>query len=301
MRTVKQVSELTGISVRMLHHYDKIGLLKPSRVTDSGYRLYDEEALEILQRILFFRELDLPLKSIKGILSSPQFDKMSALRNQRELLVLKRDRLNGLISLIEKTLSGGNEMSFKEFDLSEYYHVLDRFRTEHEDQVIEYFGDAGEFEKMLESVKSHGQAVAEMAVKEFGSIENYTRAMKKNLENLPEIMDGFQTIKEHLSDYTAKTEALTRKLTSDLSKDPCSGEIQEIVGEMDRWVKETQKAAHMEMPRNYWGILSESYMSNPGIMEVNDKKYGPGASVFMGRALRYFIENNKENNKQEST
>ena len=62
MRTVKQVSDLTGISVRMLHHYDKIGLLKPTKLTDAGYRLYDDEALEILQQILFFKELDLPLK-----------------------------------------------------------------------------------------------------------------------------------------------------------------------------------------------------------------------------------------------
>lgn len=293
MRTVKQVSELTGISVRMLHHYDKIGLLKPSRVKDSGYRLYDEEALEILQRILFFKELDLPLKSIKEILSSPQFDKMSVLRNQKELLVLKRDRLNGLIDLIEKTLSGGNEMSFKEFDMSEYYNVLDKFKTEHEDQVIKYYGDVSEFEKIIDHVKSNGSAVAEMAVKEFGSIENYTRAIKKNLENLPEIMDGFQTIKDNLSDYTAKTEALTKRLTSDLSKDPCSGEIQEVVREMDRWVKETQKTVHMETPRNYWGVLSESYLSNPKIMEMNDKKYGVGATKFMGLALKFFNENSK--------
>ncbi|MPM40362.1 hypothetical protein SDC9_87002 [bioreactor metagenome] len=293
MRTVKQVSELTGISVRMLHHYDKIGLLKPSRVTDSGYRLYDEEALETLQRILFFKELDLPLKSIKGILSSPEFDKMNALRSQKELLVLKRDRLNGLIDLIERTLDGGNEMSFKEFDMSEYYNVLDRFKTEHEDQVIKYFGDVSEFEKMMEHVKSKGSAVAEMAAKEYGSIEKYTHAMKKNLENLPEIMDGFQTIKENLSQYTAKTQALTKKLTSDLSRDPCSGEIQEIVVEMDRSVKETQKIVHMEMPQNYWGVLSESYLSNSKIMEVNDKKYGAGASEFMGLAFKFFSENSK--------
>jgi DNA-binding transcriptional MerR regulator len=67
MKTIKQVSDLTGISVRMLHYYDKIGLLKPSNFTDAGYRLYDDEALETLQQILFFKELDIPLKEVKEI------------------------------------------------------------------------------------------------------------------------------------------------------------------------------------------------------------------------------------------
>ena len=69
MKTIKQVSDLTGISVRMLHYYDKIGLLKPSKFTEAGYRLYDDEALEILQQILFFKELDIPLKEVKEIIN----------------------------------------------------------------------------------------------------------------------------------------------------------------------------------------------------------------------------------------
>ncbi len=71
MKTVKQVSKQTGISVRTLHYYDEIGLLKPTTVTEAGYRLYDDKALEILQQILFFREFDLPLKEIKAILETP--------------------------------------------------------------------------------------------------------------------------------------------------------------------------------------------------------------------------------------
>jgi len=75
MKTVKQVSELTGISVRTLHYYDEIGLFRPSEVTESGYRLYDEDALETLQQILFFKELDFSLKDIKWIMTSPNYDK----------------------------------------------------------------------------------------------------------------------------------------------------------------------------------------------------------------------------------
>lgn len=101
MRTVKQVSDLTKISVRMLHHYDKIGLLKPTKLTQAGYRLYDDEALETLQQILFFKELDFQLNEIKDIITNPNFDKMKALENHKKLIILKRDRLNGLIELIK--------------------------------------------------------------------------------------------------------------------------------------------------------------------------------------------------------
>lgn len=87
MRTVKQVSDLTGISVRALHYYDEIGLLKPSEITEAGYRLYDDEALKTLQQILFFKELDIPLKDVKEIMSSLYFDKMQALKNQKNAYV----------------------------------------------------------------------------------------------------------------------------------------------------------------------------------------------------------------------
>ena len=83
MRTVKQVSELTGISIRTLHYYDEIGLFKPSEVTESGYRLYDESALEVLQQILFFKELDFTLREIKVIMENPQFDKKAAFEKQK--------------------------------------------------------------------------------------------------------------------------------------------------------------------------------------------------------------------------
>ncbi|NLC19092.1 MAG: MerR family transcriptional regulator [Clostridiales bacterium] len=128
MRTVKQVSELTGISVRMLHYYDEIGLLKPSKVTDSGYRLYNDEALMLLQQIMFYKELEMPLKEVKKILYSSDYDKTRILENQKKLLILKRNRLNNLIELIDKTLRGKNEMSFKEFDMSEYYNALEEFK-----------------------------------------------------------------------------------------------------------------------------------------------------------------------------
>ena len=89
MRTVHEVSELVGVSIRTLQYYDKIGLFHPSEYTESGYRLYDDTDLERMQQILLFRELEFPLKDIKKIINNPDFDKFKALEQQIELLTLK--------------------------------------------------------------------------------------------------------------------------------------------------------------------------------------------------------------------
>lgn len=99
MMTVHEVSELTGVSVRALHHYDELGLLKPASVTEAGYRLYDESSLVRLQSILLFRELQFPLKDIGAILDSPTFDRNRALDQQIRLLELKKEHLENLIDL----------------------------------------------------------------------------------------------------------------------------------------------------------------------------------------------------------
>jgi DNA-binding transcriptional MerR regulator len=119
MKTVKEVSRLTGVSVRTLHHYDAIGLLKPTRITEAGYRLYDEEALKRLQTILFFRELEFPLKQIGEFLADPHLDYQVVLSDQIRLLELRRERLDKLISharQIQKT--GVIPMDFSAFDKS---------------------------------------------------------------------------------------------------------------------------------------------------------------------------------------
>lgn len=93
MRTTSQVAELTGISIRTLQYYDEMGLLKPSELTQSGYRLYNDEALQKLQQILFFRELGFKLKDIREILEKPDFDRIACFKKQKELLLLKRNFL----------------------------------------------------------------------------------------------------------------------------------------------------------------------------------------------------------------
>ena len=127
MKTVKEVSRLTGVSVRSLHHYDAIGLLKPTQVTQSGYRLYDDAALQRLQSILLFRELQFPLKEIREILDFPGFDAAQALEQQINLLEIKRSHLEQLIAharTIQQT--GVRNMDFSAFDTSE----MDRYTAE---------------------------------------------------------------------------------------------------------------------------------------------------------------------------
>ena len=119
MRTVHEVSELTGVSIRTLQYYDKVGLLRPAARSDAGYRLYDEGDLARLQQILLFRELEFSLKDIRGIIESPRFDRTRALQQQIKLLELKRDHIDGLIELAREMLSMGKKANgFEAFDTS---------------------------------------------------------------------------------------------------------------------------------------------------------------------------------------
>ena len=120
MRTVHEVSKLTGVSIRTLQYYDKIGLLHPAEYTQSGYRLYDDTALEKLQQILLFRELEFPLKDIKEIIESPDFDKGKALEQQIALLTLKKQHIENLIDLAHglKAMGVNHLMNFEPFDTS---------------------------------------------------------------------------------------------------------------------------------------------------------------------------------------
>ena len=124
MMTVNEVSKLTGVSIRTLQYYDRIGLLHPAGHTEAGYRLYDEAALETLQQILLFRELEFPLKDIKKIIGSPDFDRSKALGQQIELLELKKEHIENLIDLAKGIkLLGVRYLSFDAFDrkkLDEY-------------------------------------------------------------------------------------------------------------------------------------------------------------------------------------
>ena len=131
MMTVKEVSNLTGVSIRTLQYYDKIGLLYPAHRTQAGYRLYDDAALERLQQILLFRELEFSLEDIRKILKNPEFDREKALEQQITLLTLKKQHLEKLIALAEKIrTTGGNVMDFNAFDTQKIKEYAERAQKE---------------------------------------------------------------------------------------------------------------------------------------------------------------------------
>lgn len=292
MRTVKQISDLTGISVRMLHYYDEIGLLKPSAVTEAGYRLYDNEALVTLQQILFFKELDIPLKQVKEIMDGPHFDKMQALENQKKLLLIKRNRLNDLVELIDKTLKGENTMSFREFDMREYYNVLEAFKNENSDKVISQWGSIDKFDEIIETIKSKEAKLVNMALQEYGSIEKYTDAVKKNLNNSvvitkAEQIDEFK--KDFLYDNHPRLKELYKTLVADLIKDPSSKEIQQIASEITNIAKKDYEVFRADMGEDYWYTMVQLFLVFPMWIEEVDSKYGIGVSNYIGRALKVYL------------
>lgn len=164
MRTVNEISKITGVSVRTLHHYDAIGLLKPTKVTDAGYRLYDDTAISRLQSILLFRELQFPLKDIKAILDSPAFDADEALSQQIRLLELQYRHIGELISFAREIQKKGvKQMDFHIFDndeteqykeevkakwgqtqaYNEYTQKRDRDYNKISDQLMSLFSEIG--------------------------------------------------------------------------------------------------------------------------------------------------------------
>ena len=126
---INEFAKLTGVSVRTLHYYDEIGLLKPAFVDEqNGYRFYDENSLESMQEILFYRELDFELKSISEILSSPDYDKKKALAEQRKLLILKKERLERIIDALDGAKKG--KVTMTAFDNSDYETARKQYETE---------------------------------------------------------------------------------------------------------------------------------------------------------------------------
>ena len=173
MKTVKEVSNLTGVSIRTLHHYDKIGLLNPAKVTEAGYRLYDDASLCRLHAILLLRELQFPLKDIKQILDAPGFDTMEALEQQIELLELQKQHLEDLIAHARKIQKTGViPMDYTAFDTEK----IDRYARE----AKEKWGSTAAYKEY--ETKTNGknmQAAAEQLMdifREFGQIRHLSPA-----------------------------------------------------------------------------------------------------------------------------
>lgn len=172
MRTVKDVSKLTGVSVRTLHYYDAIGLLTPTKVTDAGYRMYDDTALSRLQSILLFRELQFPLKEIKEFLDSPDFNQEETIAQQIKLLELQYKHIGELISFAREIQTKGvKTMNFEIFDANE----IEQYKAE----VKSKWGNSKAYQEYEQRVVSHSEHNDSKFVNEIMSLFTDLGAMKQ--------------------------------------------------------------------------------------------------------------------------
>lgn len=281
MRTVKEISDLTGISVRTLHYYDEIGLLKPTKKSDAGYRLYDDKALETLQQILFFREFDISLKEIKAVLDNPALDRNQILQVQRKMLVTKKERMERLIASIDDILKGENKMDFTIFTKTE---VEEMFQT---------------------MLKHMPENMRNIAIKEFGSIEQWKKhymevvsseEMQKGYAKVVEWYGGkdkFLSVartpvsKEVAESYNQRIEAILQKLIAKQNCDIDSFEVKELVGEYGFVMKQFSQIKE----EKGFMMAQAQYYRNEKIRPMIDEKYGEGASDFFARAIESFYTN----------
>ena len=194
MLTVHEVSELTGVSVRTLQHYDNIGLLHPAQRTDAGYRLYDDAALEKLQQILLFRELEFPLKEIRGIIEAPDFDKAKALDQQIELLTLKKEHVQNLIDLAKGLRKKGvRTLDFKAFDTSKMDEYAARAKAE--------WGATPEYEEFEQ--KERGRTPGEQQEINAKMMELFVRfgALKDGAPDSPEAQAQVKALQDFISEH----------------------------------------------------------------------------------------------------
>lgn len=223
--SVSETAKLTGVSVRTLHYYNEIGLLMPSMVSETGYRYYDDMALEKLQQILFYRELDFTLKEIANIMNASEYNKEEALKGQRELLKLKRMRLDKLISLLDANLKGENTMSFKEFDMS----VIEEAKAKYSHEVKEKWGSTDAYVQSKERTDKYSK-------------EDWAKAMSKS----DEIMKRFAKLVSESPDSVA-VQKLVEEWKAFITESyyDCTKEILAGLGEMyvsdDRFTKNINK------------------------------------------------------------
>lgn len=286
MKTISQVAELAGVSTRTLQYYDEIGLLNPSELSTSGYRLYDDDAMQTLQQILFFRELGFRLKEIKEMLEDPGFDKILAFKKQKELLLLKRNRTDRLIQLLDRLEKGEQCMSFKEFDLSDYIEALENFKNTNAGAITTHWGNTENFDLFIEKIREHEEDIAKFAIKEFGSTEKYTEAMKYNLEHFTEVMNQrLSLVPEEM-----KQNDLFAKLSLLREKNVSSDEVQNLVRQI---IVQAQAIAPAELVgdrKKYCETIISVY-SGDYIKTIFDAKNGEGASDFIVKAFRYLSKN----------
>ena len=194
MMTVNEVSKLTGVSIRTLQYYDKIGLLKPAEYTQAGYRLYDDTALEKMQQILLFKELEFSLKEIKEIISRKDFDRNKALKQQIELLTLKKEHLENLINFARGIeFIGVKTMDFSAFDTKKI--------DEYSKRAKEQWGNSEAYREFEEKSKDRTKEDEQDIMKEFMKIFAEFGELKSMQPDAKEVQEQVCKLKDYITKH----------------------------------------------------------------------------------------------------
>lgn len=283
MRSVKEVSELTGISVRTLRWYDEIGLFKPTATSEAGYRFYDDKALETLQQILFFREFDIPLKDIKAIFESPDFDREEVLRSQKKLLELKRNRLNRLIDSIEGILRGENCMDFEIFTRDDVEELFQTF------------------------VKNAPEPMLQESIKEFGSMEAFQKNYVEKAYTLYNKPENSQLLLETYGDkenvleagkhpigeegvavYQQEIDSVINRLVL-CKREGFPAEALETKMLICEYALATKKAFRLKNERHIVTSMADTYENYEQARNALDQQYEePGIAEYLMKGIRAF-------------
>ena len=198
MYMINEISKLTGVSIRMLHHYDKIGLLVPSKRNNSNYRLYSEEDVARLYQILLFKELEFSLKDIKRILDDEGFDKEEALKVQRKLILEKKNRLEKIIESIDNTIRnmGEKTMSKKDFKAFSYDEIRNH-QDKYKEETKQKYGKTDAYKESKEKTSKYSKNDRENIMGEAGVIyEELAKLMDRNPSD-----DDVQVLVQKWRDY----------------------------------------------------------------------------------------------------
>lgn len=276
MKTVKDVSEITGVSIRTLRYYDEIGLLKPTELTEAGYRLYDNKALEKLQEVLFFRELDIPLTNIKKIMDHPDYDKEQVLLAQKSLLEQKRNRLNGIIELITDVMKGVNTMSFGAFSNEEVEkmvnHTLECMSKESLEEQVQKYGGMEKYKEHLVSGFANEQAIADL-LKWYGSKEKAMEAVMQATGNAEEIKEEQDKNIEIFKQFMVAKE---------------TGNIDMAHSAVEMLAENYKTMFALHNARNILLDLAKEYLQGEKLAEATDNQYGKGCSEYVAHAIRHY-------------
>lgn len=250
--TVKQLSDLAGVSTRTLRYYDSIGLLKPSRLTETGYRIYGSEEVDRLQQLLFFREFDIPLKVIKELLDSETTTSLDLLEQHHEALLEKRQHIDSLILNVEKTIaSTKGELSMTDREKFQAFkaHEINKNEEQYGQEIREKYGDD----------------LVERSNQIFLSLTN-----------------------EEYQDREIIEEKIFQLLSEDIVLEIPSENAKTLYELHKRWM---ELSAGKEILSAYRGIV-EMYLEDGRFTAYYDEKAGKGATQILHDSILYYLDEN---------